>query len=117
MPLYEVKCNTCGKRDEVFRRVAEIDDMPVCCGEKMERQLSAPQIQPEIQPYKSMATGDIIDSRTKHKRHLKERGLVEIGDQHEAHQKQLEQRKKEQEKKQAEALRREIAGRIDTIRR
>jgi len=33
----------------------------------------------DIQPYQSMATGEMITSRSKHKEHLRDHGLVEIG--------------------------------------
>jgi len=33
----------------------------------------------DIQPYKSMATGEIIQGRRQHREHLKNHGLVEIG--------------------------------------
>ena len=36
-------------------------------------------IQDENKPYKSMSDGRMIDSRTKHKRHLKENNCFEIG--------------------------------------
>ena len=115
MPLYDIRCVTCGKTDSVYRRVAEYNDLPECCGVKMERVLSAPTVIADIQPYKSMATGEMIDSRTKHKRHLKAHGLAEIGDQHESHQRQLEANKAAEKKKQSAALRQEIAARLDSI--
>lgn len=34
---------------------------------------------PDIQPYKSMVTGETIHSRARHKAHLKQHGMVEIG--------------------------------------
>lgn len=34
---------------------------------------------PDIQPYKSMATGEMIMGRGQHKRHLKQHGLIEVG--------------------------------------
>jgi hypothetical protein len=34
---------------------------------------------PDIEPYKSMVTGERIRSRTHHREHLKEHGLVELG--------------------------------------
>ena len=41
--------------------------------------VSAPYVMPDIQPYKSMQTGEMITSRSHHKSHLKQHGLVEIG--------------------------------------
>ena len=37
------------------------------------------QIMPEIEPYRSMVTGEIITSRAKHREHLKRHGMVEVG--------------------------------------
>jgi len=79
MPLYEINCPCCGKRDEVFRAVRDYNDLPECCGLKMVRVLSAPQVMPDIQGYKSMQTGEWIGSRSTHKKHLKQHGLIEVG--------------------------------------
>lgn len=38
-----------------------------------------PMIMPDISPYQSMITGEIISSRSKHREHLREHGCVEIG--------------------------------------
>jgi len=37
------------------------------------------EIMPDIDPYTSMVTGEIITSRSKHRQHLQEHGLQEIG--------------------------------------
>lgn len=37
------------------------------------------QIMPEIAPYRSMITGELITSRAKHREHLKRHGMVEVG--------------------------------------
>ena len=39
----------------------------------------APFVVPDISPYQSMATGEMITSRSKHREHLRQHGLVEIG--------------------------------------
>ena len=39
----------------------------------------APQVMPDIQPYKSMIDGSEITSRSRHKEHLKAHGCVEVG--------------------------------------
>lgn len=36
-------------------------------------------IMPDIQPYKSMVTGEMITSRSQHREHLRTHSLVEIG--------------------------------------
>lgn len=37
------------------------------------------QIMPEIEPYRSMVTGELITSRAKHREHLRRHGMQEIG--------------------------------------
>ena len=37
------------------------------------------QVMPEIKPYKSMITGEVITSRAKHREHLKKHGCQELG--------------------------------------
>ena len=55
--------------------------------EVTERRTLAPEdkpvhhIMPDIKPYKSMVTGEMITSRSKHREHLKMHGCIEIGDQ------------------------------------
>lgn len=41
----------------------------------------APQIMPDIQPYQSQVDGSMISSRSKHREHLRQHRLIEIGDQ------------------------------------
>jgi hypothetical protein len=40
---------------------------------------TASYIQPDIQPYKSMITGEMITSRSKHREHLRQHNCIEIG--------------------------------------
>lgn len=40
---------------------------------------AAPYVIGDIQPYQSMQTGEMINSRSHHRMHLKQHGLVEIG--------------------------------------
>ena len=40
---------------------------------------AAPTIMPDIEPYQSMITGEMITSRSRHREHLREHGCVEIG--------------------------------------
>ena len=37
------------------------------------------EIMPDIKPYKSMVTGEVISSRSKHRQHLKDHGMIEVG--------------------------------------
>ena len=52
----------------------------------------APFVMPDIQPYQSMADGTMITSRSHHREHLKRHGLVEIGNEINAHMSQQERR-------------------------
>ena len=111
MPIYVVKCPKCESRQEIFRSLANFDDLPNCCGIRVERQVCAPMVIADIQPYRSMATGEMITSRSQHRDHLKNTGCVEVGNEtiKPKTQSWLEQ------KTQKETLRKEIASRIDTI--
>jgi hypothetical protein len=53
-------------------------------GKMVEKLQSPPKeklhyVQDDIKPYKSMADGSIISSRSQHRRHLKRHGCIEIG--------------------------------------
>ena len=39
----------------------------------------APMVMPDIAPYKSMVTGEQINSRSRHREHLRDHGMTEIG--------------------------------------
>jgi hypothetical protein len=43
------------------------------------RDVSAPMVMPDIQPYRSMIDGQMITSRSKHREHLKANGCIEVG--------------------------------------
>lgn len=79
MPIYAIRCLHCGAEQDVYRAVKDYDDLPDHCGQKMSRQITAPFIQADIQPYKSMVTGEMITSRSQHRTHLKDHGMVEVG--------------------------------------
>jgi hypothetical protein len=108
MPIYTIRCRSCNKTEDVFRSVADYDNLPLCCGLVMGRVMSAPRVMGDIQPYRSMATGEMIDGRAAHRNHLKTHGLVEVGN---------EQPKARviDNKQQKDSLRREIAARIDSL--
>lgn len=38
-----------------------------------------PDVMPDIKPYRSMLTGELITSRSRHREHLKEHGYEEVG--------------------------------------
>lgn len=45
---------------------------------------SAPAVMGDIQPYRSMADGTWITSRSQHRAHLRQHGLIEVGNEIEA---------------------------------
>lgn len=79
MPIYRIKCDQCGHAQDVFRTVAQYDDLPEHCGAGMHRVITAPYVMGDIQPYKSMVTGEMIGGRAQHREHLKEHCLIELG--------------------------------------
>lgn len=79
MPIYTIKCDKCEKEDEIFRNMADYDDLPECCGARTHRIMSLTLATPDIQPYQSMIDGSYIGSRSKHRAHLKQHGCLEVG--------------------------------------
>jgi len=81
MPLYAYECRHCGDRQEIVRPVKEHTRTIPCesCGREMDQELGFSHLIPDIQPYQSMVTGERIRGRAHHKRHLREHGLVEVG--------------------------------------
>lgn len=108
MPLYDVECEICGHQQEIYRSLANFDDLPECCGVRMTRLIVAPMIMSDIAPYRSQITGEIISSRSQHRAHLKEHGCIEIGNE-----KQTTQKPKDAF---GAGLKQELAERLDTYR-
>lgn len=52
------------------------------------REYHAPMVIPDIQPYQSQVTGEMITSRSQHREHLKRHGMIEIGNEIDCHMKQ-----------------------------
>lgn len=80
MPIYAMGCAHCGHTEDIFRSIAKMnDDLPTCCGATMHRRVVGAMVAADIQPYKSMVTGEMISSRAHHRSHLKAHGLIEVG--------------------------------------
>lgn len=79
MPYYTVCCKECGSTQDIFRSLKEYDNLPECCGQKTYRRICAPAVFADFAPYRSMATGEMIEGRSQHRQHLKRHGLIEIG--------------------------------------
>lgn len=109
MPIYKIRCTLCGNENDIYRKIADYDNLPDCCGVKMGRVLCPTFVSTDIQPYQSQVDGSMITSKTQHRDHLKRHGLVEIGNEIDAHMKQ------EKPKVDKEAIRRDISQAIDQL--
>lgn len=61
------------------RRFIQIDGELVEVGVYSGQPKASPTIMPDIKPYRSMITGELITSRSRHREHLKAHGAVEVG--------------------------------------
>ena len=61
------------------KRFLQIDGELVEVGVLSGKPRQLPEIMPDIQPYKSMITGETIKSRSQHREHLREHNCQEIG--------------------------------------
>lgn len=79
MPVYQVACS-CGYKEDVVRKIDERDtDLPRHCDKPMRRVLTAPMVRCDEQVIKSMVDGKIYKSRGAYRKHLKDHGMVEMG--------------------------------------
>jgi len=74
MPIYSIMCSECGHRDTMFRKIANMYDVPEHCGKPMIRLIDAPAVQTDIPPYQSPIDGRWIDSKTARREDLKRSG-------------------------------------------
>lgn len=80
MPTYTYACPRCEHELTVILKLAEHDTFrPRHCRKPMYQVVAAPQITTDIQPYRSMVTGERIAGRAQHREHLKQHGCIEIG--------------------------------------
>ena len=64
MPVYESRCNECGKVHEYYQPASNYRDTPFCCGYQTEKViLTAPYGQVDIPAYTSPISGKWINSR------------------------------------------------------
>lgn len=84
MPNYTVTCDKCGHTEDIVRSLSEHGNWPKCHG-KMRQIIKSPQLTPDIQPYKAIATDvatgkpPVIGSRREHKEFLRRNNYVEVG--------------------------------------
>lgn len=79
MPIYRARCPICEAQEDVYRTFDRYDDLPECCGTKMVRVICSPMVMGDIEPYRSMVTGEIINSRSRHREHLRDHNCYEVG--------------------------------------
>lgn len=82
MPVYSTICTHCGRKDTIYRSVANRDtDLPLCPDDDFptRRVVEAPYVATDMQPYQSMIDGSWITSRSRHNEHLKAHGCIEVG--------------------------------------
>lgn len=86
MPMYRLICDTCEREEDVYRRIAQMDDLlPLCCDVSMRRKVCAPFVQGDTAGYQAVAidhkTGRAprIEGRAQHREFLRRNGYVEVG--------------------------------------
>lgn len=92
MPTYDYKCATCAREESVVQSIAQYTKAPIrpeCCGATMERKLS---VSPQMSGLANALAGDRhydglrapdgspIDTRTKHRQYMKEKGVTMASD-------------------------------------
>lgn len=67
--IYDCQCSYCGKIQEIVRKLADREDTPFCCGERMFIKISAPHVS-TVNFVTSDITGNPVEI-TSHKQHDK----------------------------------------------
>jgi hypothetical protein len=82
--MYDSRCLNCGETFTTYRRMADCDDLPECCGVTTARVYSVPMVSADIAPYQAVGydkkTGGMpfITSRREHKEYLRRNGYHEV---------------------------------------
>lgn len=72
MPVYESRCNECGKVHEYYQSAAKCYETPLCCGYQTQKViLTAPYGNVDIPAYQSPISGRWINSRRERNEDLK----------------------------------------------
>lgn len=91
MPTYDFRCSQCGRTHDAVLSIGEYDRNPptfACCGTRMERFIT---VAPALAINNALASerhydglqatdGTPIDTRAKHQRYMRERGLTTVDD-------------------------------------
>lgn len=80
MPTYSYTCACGAQRDLIARMKDHTPTIPCECGQQMRQRLTGGhRVIPDIEPYRSMITGERIRGRAHHREHLRQHGCIEIG--------------------------------------
>lgn len=113
MPRYDVKCDVCGKVEEVIIRIADFNNRPMCCGQMTSVKIAPVNFNADTKVlYKSMLTGEMVTSGRRHKQLLKEHNCVEVGNE------KMESKKVDFSfnKKEIESIKSELYQKLDGAR-
>lgn len=85
MPMYTYLCNSCHRKQPVFKRIADLDEpeqCAVCEHETMQRIIEAPAVRGDYAGYECPVTGIWIEGRRAHEENLKKHGcrVLESGE-------------------------------------
>lgn len=79
MAIYPYKCSNCDGTVEIHQRISEYSkqpNTPKCCGELMQRVITVPFMQTDIQPFKSHMDGAVINSKSDQREYMARTGYV-----------------------------------------
>lgn len=80
MPVYEYRCRDCETEYTRFLPISRYKEQTHCdCGGEGKKLISAPHVIEDIQPYRSVVTGERIKGRSHHRTHLRDHNLIELG--------------------------------------
>lgn len=82
MPIYSHRCPSCGATQDVFNRIADRDaNAPVCCGQPMPRQVTAPMVSVSADcHYICPVTGQQVTSQRQRRNIMSEHRLIDAND-------------------------------------
>lgn len=83
MPLYTYACDGTGKLFDRFLKLENYKEPQVCkCGSSASKQLAAPYVRGDYEPYECPVSGKMIEGRKAHEENLKRTGcrILEPGE-------------------------------------
>ena len=113
MPRYDVRCDVCGKVEELIIRIADFDRRPMCCGQMTNVKIAPVNFNADTKVlYKSMLTGEMVTSGRRHRQLLREHNCIEVGNEN------IESKKVDfaLDKKEMHELKTELSHRIEAAR-